>query len=91
MPLCASLHAEQSAILNAWMHDEREILALHVSETPCGHCRQFMRELTKPSTLKIHCKGEGHRVEDLLPSALGEKRKKGQGLLDSALKELLVA
>jgi cytidine deaminase len=83
VPLSASLHAEQSAILNAWMHEEREVVALHVSETPCGHCRQFMRELSNPSNLKIHCKGQTFRIEDLLPGAFGENRKKGHGLLDS--------
>ena len=83
VPLSASLHAEQSAILNAWMHEERELLALHVSETPCGHCRQFMRELSNPSNLKIYCKGQTFQIEDLLPGAFGENRKKGHGLLDS--------
>ena len=83
VPLSASLHAEQSAILNAWMHEEREVVALHVSETPCGHCRQFMRELSNPSTLKIHCKGQTYQIEDLLPLAFGENRQKGHGLLDS--------
>ena len=83
VPLSASLHAEQSAILNAWMHEEREVVVLHVSETPCGHCRQFMRELSNPSTLKIHCKGQTYQIEDLLPVAFGENRQKGHGLLDS--------
>lgn len=83
VPLSASLHAEQSAILNAWMHEEHEVVTLHVSETPCGHCRQFMRELSNSSALKIHCKGQTFQIEDLLPGAFGENRKKGHGLLDS--------
>ena len=88
VPLSASLHAEQSAILNAWMHEEREVVALHVSETPCGHCRQFMRELSNLSNLKIHCKGQTFQIEDLLPGAFGENRKKGHGLLDSTTTNL---
>ena len=88
VPLSASLHAEQSAILNAWMHEEREVVTLHVSETPCGHCRQFMRELSNSSALKIHCKGQTFQIEDLLPGAFGENRKKGHGLLDSAATNL---
>ncbi|MEC7288157.1 MAG: cytidine deaminase, partial [Verrucomicrobiota bacterium] len=72
VPLSASLHAEQSAILNAWMHEEHEVVTLHVSETPCGHCRQFMRELSNSSALKIHCKGQTFKIEDLLPGAFGE-------------------
>ena len=88
VPLSASLHAEQSAILNAWMHEEREVVTLHVSETPCGHCRQFMRELSNSSALKIHCKGQTFQIEDLLPGAFGENRKKGHGLLDSTTTNL---
>ena len=88
VPLSASLHAEQSAILNAWMHEEREVVTLHVSETPCGHCRQFMRELSNFSALKIHCKGQTFQIEDLLPGAFGENRKKGHGLLDSTTTSL---
>ena len=88
VPLSASLHAEQSAILNAWMHEEHELAALHVSETPCGHCRQFMRELSNPTALKIHCKGQTFLIEDLLPGAFGKNRKKGHGLLDSAVTNL---
>lgn len=88
VPLSASLHAEQSAILNAWMHEEHEVVTLHVSETPCGHCRQFMRELSNSSALKIHCKGQTFQIEDLLPGAFGENRKKGHGLLDSTTTNL---
>ena len=88
VPLSASLHAEQSAILNAWMHEEREVVTLHVSETPCGHCRQFMRELSNLSNLKIHCKGQTFQIEDLLPGAFDENRKKGHGLLDSTITNL---
>ena len=88
VPLSASLHAEQSAILNAWLHEEHELVALHVSEMPCGHCRQFMRELSNSSALKIHCKGQTFQIEDLLPVAFGGNRKKGQGLLDSTATNL---
>ena len=88
VPLSASLHAEQSAILNAWMHEEHEVVTLHVSETPCGHCRQFMRELSNSSALKIHFKGQTFQIEDLLPGAFGENRKKGHGLLDSTITNL---
>jgi cytidine deaminase len=84
VPLNATLHAEQSAVLNAWMHDESEIVALHVSETPCGHCRQFLRELSNAATLEIHCSGHVHTLEALLPHAFGDLRKPGQGLLDSS-------
>ena len=83
LPLNATLHAEQSALLNAWMHDEKAVQALYVSETPCGHCRQFLRELPNLDTLKIHTQGQSHSLDELLPHAFGEARVKGHGLLDS--------
>lgn len=91
MPLNASLHAEQSALLNAWMHDENEVSALHVSETPCGHCRQFLRELSNIDRLDIVTKDGTHRLAELLPHAFGEARAKGRGLLDSRPAELEAA
>lgn len=83
MPLHATLHAEQSAVLNAWMHNEHELTALYVSETPCGHCRQFLRELSNLETLQIHVGTQIHTLQSLLPHAFGEPRSKGHGLLDS--------
>jgi cytidine deaminase len=83
MPLNVSLHAEQSALLNAWMHDEHEVVALHVSAMPCGHCRQFMRELTNADTLQIHVQERTYTLEELLPQAFGQIPTKGHGLLDS--------
>lgn len=83
MALHATLHAEQSAVLNAWMHEESELEAIYVSETPCGHCRQFLRELSNIDTLQIHVGDHVHTIDDLLPHAFGERRAKGHGLLDS--------
>ena len=83
MPLHATLHAEQSAVLNAWMHDEKAVVSLYVSKMPCGHCRQFLRELTNIKSVPIHAHGKSHRLEALLPYAFGETRPQGHGLLDS--------
>lgn len=83
MPLNASLHAEQSALLNAWMHEEHAVVALSVSEMPCGLCRQFLRELSNFSSLKLEVKGHVHVPEELLPHAFGEVPAAGRGLLDS--------
>jgi cytidine deaminase len=91
VPLHASLHAEQSALINAWMHDESEVVALHVSETPCGHCRQFLRELSNSEYLEIYVRGQRRRLGELLPYAFGEPRAKGAGLLDSRPVELEAA
>ena len=83
MPLNASLHAEQSALLNAWMHEEHAVVALAVSEVPCGHCRQFLRELSNFSTLKLEVKGHAQAPDELLPHAFGKVPLAGHGLLDS--------
>ncbi|MEM1221280.1 MAG: cytidine deaminase [Verrucomicrobiota bacterium] len=81
MPLNASLHAEQSAILNAWMHGEPSIEAIYISALPCGHCRQFMCELPKRDQISIIIEGKTHMLQDLLPQPFGEARRPGESLL----------
>jgi cytidine deaminase len=51
-----TVHAEQAALSNAFMHDEPGIEAIAVSAPPCGHCRQFLYEFA-----------EGRDIEILLP------------------------
>jgi cytidine deaminase len=74
MPLSASVHAEQAAVVNAWMHGEREIRAIAATETPCGHCRQFLVELGDPQRLAISLPAH-HSVTlaDLLPHSFGPR------------------
>ena len=48
LPLNETVHAEQSAIMQAWVHGERQLRALATSAAPCGYCRQFMLELPSP-------------------------------------------
>ena len=83
VPLHATIHAEQSAIINAWMHEENEVVALYVSELPCGHCRQFLRELSNIDHLKIVVSGHTYSSAVLLPYAFGEAPEKGFGMLDA--------
>lgn len=83
IPLNATLHAEQSAILNARNHGETEITEIHISESPCGHCRQFMRELSNASELKISIKGNIHSLDNLLPNAFAKTPAQGSGILDA--------
>jgi cytidine deaminase len=52
-PLSFSVHAEQSAIMNAWMHGETGVTTLAITAAPCGYCRQFLNELSTASTLEI--------------------------------------
>jgi cytidine deaminase len=84
VPLHASLHAEQSAVLNAWTHGEEAIEALIVSESPCGHCRQFLFELHDATELTITVRGASQKLGELMPEPFAEPRKKGHSLLDSS-------
>ncbi len=73
-PLGASVHAEQSAVANAWLHGEQAIAALAVTAMPCGHCRQFLGELAAAERLAISVPGrEPVRLADLLPLAFGPR------------------
>ena len=51
--LSFSVHAEQSAINNAWLNGEIGIQAMAISAAPCGYCRQFLYELTSAQQLSI--------------------------------------
>jgi cytidine deaminase len=51
-----TVHAEQAALANAFMHDEPGVEAIAVSAPPCGHCRQFLYEFA-----------EGRDIDILLP------------------------
>jgi len=51
--LNCTVHAEQAAVMNAWMQGETGLSALAVSAAPCGYCRQFLYELVTAATLKI--------------------------------------
>ncbi len=71
-PLNASVHAEQAAVISAWAHGERGIDALAASETPCGHCRQFLNELTTGGALSVLVHGKPPlTLNDLLPLSFG--------------------
>ena len=48
-----SVHAEQAAISNAWLHGETEVTALAISAPPCGHCRQFLFEVVGKKALPV--------------------------------------
>lgn len=72
MPLSASVHAEQAAVMNAWLNGEREIAAIAATATPCGHCRQFLVELGDPAQLAIVAGNDAPTtLAALLPAAFG--------------------
>ncbi len=75
-PLNQSIHAEQSATMNAWHQGAQQLYALAVSEPPCGHCRQFLNEFEiYPEMPIILPSRENHAVQktplsELLPGAM---------------------
>ncbi|MCP3674084.1 MAG: cytidine deaminase [Gammaproteobacteria bacterium] len=48
-----SLHAEQAAVSNAWLDGQKGIRSIAVSGAPCGHCRQFLKEVAGNNDLQI--------------------------------------
>ncbi len=69
-----SVHAEQSAVSNAFMHDDRGLACLAVTAAPCGHCRQFLNELPNAPELKLLVTGSSPTtLRSLLPQPFGPK------------------
>ena len=70
--LAFTVHAEQSATANAWLNEEDGLAALAVSAAPCGHCRQFLAELTTAASLEVLVAGHEPRLlPELLPESFG--------------------
>ena len=69
-----AVHAEQSALSNAYMHDEHGASAIAVTAAPCGHCRQFMTELSPEGSIEVIIPGKAPvKLSTLLPMAFGPK------------------
>lgn len=69
-----AIHAEQSAIANAFGHRETAIKAIAVTAAPCGHCRQFINEITGGEEIRILTLDDQPRpLKALLPSSFGPK------------------
>lgn len=75
--LTQTIHAEQSAIINAWLQGAKRIDSMALSAAPCGYCRQFLYELEGHPNLKIILQDQiggkttKHYLSDLLPAAFG--------------------
>ncbi|PXA74005.1 cytidine deaminase [Vibrio sp. 11986-1-5] len=69
-----TIHAEQAAISHAWMKGEQGIASMTVNYSPCGHCRQFMNELSTATTLMIQLpQREEKSLQDYLPESFGPR------------------
>jgi cytidine deaminase len=67
-----SVHGEQAALSNAYMHGDAGVLAIAVTAAPCGHCRQFMNELSPDIQVLVPGK-PAQMLTSLLPAAFGPK------------------
>ncbi len=67
-----TVHAEQAAISHAWMKGEQGISDITINYSPCGHCRQFMNELTTAKELEIQLpERTGKPLQEYLPESFG--------------------
>ncbi len=77
-----TLHAEQSAIIHAWLRGEKRIQTLTVSYVPCGYCRQFLNELNSSTDLKLCIfKHPSAMLSDYFPNGFGPHDLNVQHLL----------
>lgn len=76
-----AVHGEQAALSSAYMHGEAGVVALALTAAPCGHCRQFINELSPEGEIEILVEGAAPmKLSALLPRAFGPKdlgRKQG--------------
>lgn len=93
--LTQTIHAEQSAIINAWLQGARRIETIAITAAPCGYCRQFLYELEGSHKLTVILqkpdKGEVTQcsLSDLLPLAFDPNELGSEtGLMASAAQQL---
>lgn len=69
-----SVHGEQAALSSAYMHGESGVDAIAVTAAPCGHCRQFMIEMSPAGELEILVEEKSPaKLSTLLPDAFGPR------------------
>jgi cytidine deaminase len=71
--LSFTVHAEQSAVVHAWMSGETGIDVVATSAAPCGYCRQFLNELVTARELLVVMPKESRPLSELLPSSFGPR------------------
>ena len=70
--LTFDIHAEQAAVVNAWLSGEEGIDTLAVTSPPCGYCRQFLNELDSAESLRIIIPDRRTRtLAELFPDSFG--------------------
>ncbi len=72
--LSLSIHAEQAAVYNAWVHGEAGVTMIASTATPCGFCRQFLNELGTATELRVAVLDHPPAtLAGLLPAAFGPR------------------
>ena len=68
-----AVHAEQAALSNAYMNSEQSVTSLAVvGGAPCGHCRQFMEEISPAGEMLILVPNQPPvKLASILPAAFG--------------------
>ncbi|KDM91281.1 cytidine deaminase [Photobacterium galatheae] len=79
-----TVHAEQSAISHAWLKGETGIVDITVNYSPCGHCRQFMNELSTAQSLMV-------QLPERAPKALQTYLPESFGPTDLGITDLLLS
>ncbi|WP_462172108.1 cytidine deaminase [Pseudoalteromonas xiamenensis] len=65
------VHAEQSAINNAWSNGAAKVDLIAITDAPCGYCRQFMNELHNADELNVTLPHKKTTLRHLLPEDFG--------------------
>jgi cytidine deaminase len=72
--LALGIHAEQSAVANAFMHGETGLDAIATTAVPCGFCRQLLSEVTENEDFTVMTVGRpAAMLSTLLPTPFGPK------------------
>jgi len=71
LPLNFSVHGEQFLI--SWIHSKGEqIRSIAVNAMPCGHCRQFLKEVSGNQEFTFYLRGKTFKgLDELLPYGFG--------------------
>lgn len=91
LALNATVHAEQAAVLYAWLQGERGLRVLAVNGSPCGHCRQFLTEINNPALIVKTPEIDARPLIELLPGAFGPSALgNSSGLMEPANHGLII-
>jgi len=69
-----TVHAEQASVANAYMSGEPAVTAIAGTDAPCGHCRQFLNELSPGRDIRVVIQDKPPTMLSvLLPMPFGPK------------------